>query len=425
MVDPSALPLASGPQAPGSLTPGRPAFDEGTAPSVGVYLHIPFCERICPYCDFAVVAAPQLAPEAAERYVEALLAELALRRAAFEGRRLASVYFGGGTPSLLTPEAIAGLVRAVRGAFASAPSDEPVEITLEVNPSTVERERLPGFRAAGVERVSLGVQSFDDGVLKRLGRAHRADEARRSLHACRDAGFKALCLDLIFAAPGQGIAVFERDLAEALQFSPEHVSCYELTIEPRTPFATAAQRGQLTLPDEDLAAAMHETAERALTGAGLARYELSNYARPGFEAVHNRRYWQRRPVLGLGVGAFSTDPTAPQHPFGVRRSNPRALAVYLERVESGVSPEEEPELLGAATARGEAVFLALRCSRGLEAARFADEFGAAPRAFFGPAIDALVGGGLLEEASDGDLRLSARGRLLADSVFESFVGPSD
>jgi oxygen-independent coproporphyrinogen-3 oxidase len=420
--------------------------------SVGVYVHIPFCERVCPYCDFAVSAAPNLPADREARYVDALLRELASRSAAYrdrdaagqgpcaeqrarnganggpseenrspngEGRRLASIYLGGGTPSLLTPESLARIVEAIRAAF---PSDGPVEISLEVNPSTLERARLPGFREIGVNRVSVGVQSFDDAVLKRLGRAHRAEEADQTLAACRAAGFPAISLDLIFAAPGQRLAGVQADLDRALEFGPDHVSTYELTIEPGTPFALAAGRGQLQLADEDEAIAMLEAIEARLRAGGFERYEISNYARAGFQAVHNRRYWERRPVLGLGVGAFSTEPPTAEAPFGARRSNVRDLRTYLDRIAQQRPPAAgPPEIFAVETARGEAAFLALRGSRGLRAAEFEGEFGQPPRAFFGPLIDRLLEAGLLDEAAGGDLRLSARGRLLADSVFAEFV----
>lgn len=388
----------------------RPGMDD-----VGVYLHVPFCERVCPYCDFPVVGVRRLDPEVERRTVDGLLRELALRAPDFAGRRLATVYLGGGTPSLLAPASVAALVDGVRKVFPG----EPAEVTLEVNPSTTERERLPGFRAAGVDRVSVGIQSFDDTVLRRLGRAHRADEGRRTLEACRAAGFPRLSLDLIVAAPGQTRAVLARDLDRVLAFAPEHVSAYDLGLEPGTPFAEAARRGRLDLPTEDEAAAMLETVTAALTGAGYDAYEISSYARPGHRAVHNRRYWERRPVLGLGMGAVSSDPAGPGRPFGARRHNPRDLEAWLL---CATGERAAPvEVLSAAEARGEAVFLALRTGRGLDAGRFAAEFGHAPRRFFGSAIDALRGEGLLEEDAGGDLRLTPRGRMLSDSVFQHFV----
>jgi oxygen-independent coproporphyrinogen-3 oxidase len=388
--------------------------------TVGVYVHIPFCERVCPYCDFAVVGVRRLEREREDRYIDALLCELEFRRGAFAGRTLASLYFGGGTPSLCRPESIERIVRAVTAAF--APESGAVETTLEVNPSTVERERLPDFRAAGVNRVSVGVQSFDDGVLKRLGRAHRAEEAHRTLRACRDAGFAAVSLDLLFAAPGQTRAGFERDLAAALDFLPEHLSAYELTLEPGTPFADAAAAGKLALPEEDDALAMFEGCGAALEAAGYEHYEISNYARAGFAAVHNQRYWRRLPVLGLGTGAFSTDPSASGTPFGVRRSNLRDPAAYATRAAAGESAEGAPaEVLDATTARAEAMFLGLRTRRGVEVAGFECEFGRPPRGFFGDEIDGLVAGSLLAESAEGDLRLTDRGRRFANEVFAHFV----
>ncbi|HKA15264.1 MAG TPA: radical SAM family heme chaperone HemW [Myxococcota bacterium] len=382
---------------------------------LGVYLHVPFCMRICPYCDFPVVAARALGREAEDRYVAALRAELAVRRAALGDLQLATIYLGGGTPSLLSPHGVRELISAVRESFAG----EPAEVTLEVNPSTLERERLPAFRAAGVDRVSVGVQSFDDATLRRLGRAHRARESERTLAACRDAGFARISLDLIAAAPGQDLAAFDRELTAALAAAPDHVSVYELTLEPGTPFARAAERGRLTVADEETAARMLERAEERLTAAGYRRYEISSYARPGREARHNRRYWDRRPVLGLGMGAVSNDPPSAGAPHGTRRTNPRMLDAYLE-VAAGTRCAEV-ETLTPRVARGEAVFLALRTADGLDAARFADEFGAPPRAFFPAEIAALRSQGLLDEGDTGRLWLTPRGRMLSDSVFAHFV----
>lgn len=389
--------------------------------SVGVYVHVPFCERICPYCDFAVVAARPLRRDDEARYVEALLAELDRRAGGYAGRVLTSLYLGGGTPSLLLPESIDSIIRAVQTRFSESGVSADCEITLEVNPSTVEQERLPGFLRAGVNRLSVGVQSFDDEVLRRLGRAHRSEAARSTLRAAREAGFANLSVDLIFGAPGGSPRQLERDLAELVAFAPEHVSTYELTVEAGTPFALAASRGQLERPDERQAVGALQTIEATLAAAGLARYEISNHARPGFESNHNRRYWRREPVLGLGVGAASSLPSTAASPHGGRVSNSRALDRYLASIESGGLAVAETEEHDPPTARLEAVFLGLRQWEGLAAEPFVAEFGAPPRAFFGEQIDALSEEGLLVENAGGDLRLSARGRLFADSVAERFV----
>lgn len=386
--------------------------------TVGVYFHVPFCQRICPYCDFPVVAARRLAPGSEARLVAGLEAELAARRPAFAERGLASVYLGGGTPSLLEPGSVARLVEAAHEAF--VPQGR-VEVTLEVNPSTVERARLPAFREAGVNRLSVGVQSFDDATLRRLGRAHRAGEAHATLEAARGAGFEDVSIDLIFGAPGQTPSVLARDLDATLAFAPEHVSAYALSVEEGTPYARAVARGRLRPADPDACAAMMEEVRARLAAGGLPAYELSSYARPGREAVHNRRYWARRPVLGLGMGAWSLDPPALGAPFGVRRGNERSLEAWLARMERTPARPPLAEVLDAATARGEAAFLALRTAAGLRAAAFEAEFGAPPRAFFSDAIDTLCAAGLLEERPRGDLLLRERGVLLADTVAAHFV----
>jgi oxygen-independent coproporphyrinogen-3 oxidase len=391
--------------------------EEREDPTVGVYLHVPFCERICPYCDFPVVAARALGRAEEERYVAALLAELEGRREAFAGRRLASIYLGGGTPSLLTPGSVSRLIGSVRAAFPG----HPEEVTLEANPSTTERERLTGFRAAGVDRLSLGVQSFDDDTLRRLGRAHRAAESHAFIDAARSAGFARLSLDLIFAAPGQSLAHIRRDLAAALAHAPEHVSAYALTLEPGTPFARAVAADKLEVPEDDAAAEMMVELSGSLEAAGLARYEVSSWARPGHAAVHNRRYWQRRPVLGLGVGAHSLEPTRAGEPFGARSANERALPAYLARMAAArlAPPEREP--LAEGTARAEAAFLALRTREGLRAASFAAEFGAPPRQFFASAIDEGLAAQQLSETPAGDLAVTENGWLFADAVAARFV----
>jgi oxygen-independent coproporphyrinogen-3 oxidase len=400
-------------------------FDDGR---VGVYLHLPFCERICPYCDFAVVASPKLEPESEARYVAALHQELEARRSDFEGRALASVYFGGGTPSLFQPESIRGILNAIREAFPTAASaasvlESAVETTLELNPSTLEQSRLPGFRAAGINRLSIGIQSFNDAQLKRLGRAHRADIARGTLSAARAAGFDNLSIDLIFAGPSQVESDLDRDLDEILDWMPEHISTYELTFEPETPFGRALAVGKMQACDEDRAVTMIGQIETRLTAVGYERYEISSYARPGFRSEHNARYWQRQAVLGLGMGAHSSEARTSDRPHGARRANPRTLEAWFAKVEASPAHAGSEETLSTATARGEAVFLGLRQRGGLSALVFEAEFGGPPRDFFETEIEAMAARGWLAEggAAPGDLRLTDEGRLMADSVAAEFV----
>lgn len=418
---------------------------------LGIYVHVPFCERVCPYCDFAVVAAGRgpLGAAREARYLAALLRELQGRRAAYAGRSLATIYLGGGTPSLLRPETLARIIAALRAAFPGAPG----EITLELNPGTLECERLPGFRAAGVNRLSIGVQSFGAAVLRRLGRAHPVADCHRTLRAARAAGFRRISLDLIFGAPGQNLAGVLRDAEAALAHGPEHISAYALTVEPGTPLARAVKEGRVQLPGDDACAEMMSALAQRLEAGGLRRYELSSFARPGGEALHNRRYWRRRPVLGIGPGAHSSEPPGPGAPYGARSANERSLSAWLARIESAPAAEVEvADGAGAAksagegadgaaaaakadgalcpplrevpdgpTARGEAAFLALRQREGLAAADFAAEFGAPPRRWFAAAINELVSAGLLAESPGGDLRLTPRAWPLADSVFAHFV----
>ena len=401
--------------------------------SVGVYLHLPFCDRICPYCDFAVVAARPLRPDIEARYVADLLRELEARRDDFAGRRLATIYFGGGTPSLFQPESVATLISALRDAFpppSSYPrsthsSGGPEEVTLELNPSTTEAARLPAFREAGVDRLSVGVQSFDDEQLKKLGRAHRADRIDATLAAARAAGFDNLSLDLIFAGPGQDTAALDRDLDRLIAFGPEHVSTYELTYEPDTPFGRALAKGQMEACDEDDSAEMIGQVEARLSGVGYERYEISSYAKAGRRALHNARYWQRAPVLGLGMGAHSTEARSAAHPHGARRANPRTLEEWQGALARNAARVGEEESLSVDVARGEAVFLGLRQREGLQASVFEEEFGETPRGFFAKEIDRLLERGWLEESPDGDLRLSPGGRLLADSVAAEFVADGE
>ena len=376
--------------------------------SVGVYVHIPFCERICPYCDFAVVARKRIETAEQENYVAALLAELEIRAPQFELHHLDTIYFGGGTPSLLKPDLIGRIIQSLRSKFGG----KPREITLEVNPSTLEIGRLPHFVAAGVNRLSIGVQSFDDLVLKRLGRAHRFSDVEDIIPKARAAGFRNLSLDLIYGAPGQTYKSLERDLQLLIEHAPEHVSAYSLTVEKGTPFSKADARGQLLLPAEEESLAMLDLVWGRLVEAGYNHYELSNFAKPGFYSLHNRRYWFRKPVLGLGMGACSFDPKSRKAPYGARPENPRDLASYLD---SRLACQDV--ILSADEAAREAVFLALRTSRGLSIQGFIDEFGQGPEEFFGETSRRLVEAGVLNVGSGEVWSLTAIGRRVADSVF--------
>ena len=377
-----------------------------------LYLHVPYCRHVCPYCDFNVQAAAH-PPEA--RYAAALATELAAgaAREPWRGRRVKTVFLGGGTPSLFSPAAIGEILTAVARCFEVVGG---AEITLEANPGTVSHTTLAGYRAAGVNRVSLGAQSFHPHLLRTLGRDHGRDDVAAAVEAARAAGFANLSLDLIFGVPGATLADWDADLAHALALAPAHVSTYALTFEPGTPFHTWRAQGRLHPVDEDLEARMTDLACERLGAAGYERYEISSYARPGFAARHNLSYWDGSDYLGLGAGAHSFS----QHPTpGVRSVNERSPERYLVAVETGGTAAASVEPLTDATARAEFCLTGLRQIAGIDVASFRRRFGTELAAAF-PHVSGLIGEGLLDLAGD-RLRLTPRGLAFADTVSATFV----
>jgi oxygen-independent coproporphyrinogen-3 oxidase len=382
------------------------------AAAASLYVHIPYCHAKCPYCDFNSYAATEW-PE--DRYADALLAELGTHRSTEPWRdtTLATIFFGGGTPSLFRPATIARLLDGIAARWRVAVD---AEITLEANPGTVERGRLAGFRTAGVNRLSFGVQSFQPHLLRTLGRIHSADDARAALAAARAAGFDNVNLDLIFAVPGQTRAAWAADVAELLACAPEHVSAYNLTYEAGTPFHTWRARGELVPLGEDDELWMYQHVRAALAAAGYEQYEISNFARPGRAARHNGGYWRGVPYLGLGAGAHSYAATPG---WGERWSNERIPERYIARVRSGGDATVSRETLTFDTAAAEFMFLGLRELRGVDPLVFAGRFGA-PLTTVHPEVEPLRRDGLLVDR-ESRLALSERGLLVADSVFAAFL----
>lgn len=379
---------------------------------LSLYVHIPFCTRKCRYCDFASLAGSSIPPE---EYVAAMLREMALRRQSFPRQpETATLYIGGGTPSLLAPHLIGSLIDAAAEHYALSAT---AEITLEANPGTVTMESLAGYRSAGVNRLSLGVQSLDDGLLEMLGRFHSAAEARQAVSMARAAGFDNLGIDLIHSLPGQSLTAWELTLAEAVALGPEHISAYGLSIEEGTPFHAMMEQGELELPPEETAARMLETTMERLPAAGYAQYEIANFSRPGRQSRHNRVYWQRGNYLGIGAAAHSFL-RAPL--FGRRWNNPSLPQDYLHALAAGNLPDEQVMLLSRRDAMGEAVFLGLRLLEGIDPAAFADEFGESLETAYPGVLKRHIADGLLQE-TDGRINLTKRGLLLANRVFASFV----
>ena len=376
--------------------------------TVSLYLHIPFCHTRCYYCDFNTYAG--ILP-LREPYVRALLAEIALageqaRHDDGSPRRARTIFFGGGTPSLLTVTQIKRLLHACRATFAL---DEDAEITLEANPGTLTSEQLVGLRAAGINRLSLGSQSFDAQLLKTLGRIHTPVEITQALSHARAAGFTSINLDFMFGLPAQSMRQWQETLAQALMLRPEHLSLYSLIIEEGTPFFNWTQEGRIVPGDEDLCADMYEYADELLQAAGYVNYEISNWSLPGHQSRHNLTYWRNLPYVGMGAGA---------HSFlaGKRFSNERDPQQYINTLKKQQLPVVESETIEALQEMSETAFLALRTASGLHLPTFEERFATPFASFVGNSLRIVEEAGLLEQ-EEGWLRLSKRGRLLGNEVF--------
>ncbi|HEY8553920.1 MAG TPA: radical SAM family heme chaperone HemW [Burkholderiales bacterium] len=375
-------------------------------PPLSLYIHLPWCVRKCPYCDFNSHTLRGALPE--DAYVNALLRDLELDAPLVAGRTVETVFIGGGTPSLFRPESIARLLEGVRARVPLAPD---AEITLEANPGTVERERFRGFRAAGINRLSIGVQSFDDAKLAALGRIHGRAEAIAAVNAARGAGFENLNLDLMYALPAQEAAEAVADVETALRFAPSHLSVYQLTLEPNTPFHRSPPR----LPDEDAVDAMQEAIVDRLAGAGYAQYEVSAYARPGRECRHNRNYWEFGDYLGIGAGAHAKLTLAERVLRIAKTRHPDAYLRAAGREEARASVRA----LDADDLAFEFMLNALRLRDGVPAALFTARTGL-PLARVTPILAAARERGLLEPDEE-RLRASALGRRFLNDLVAMFL----
>ena len=371
--------------------------------ALAVYLHIPFCRVRCPYCDFNTYAGMQSLIPA---YVEALCRVISREGAASGFQAARTVYLGGGTPSLLEPQHVAQILKSVDAVL---PLTADCEITLEANPVTADAARFAGFRAAGANRLSFGVQSFTDRLLKVLGRDHDAAQARRALHLARQAGFRNVSLDLMYAVPDQSLANWRHDVDQALALAPEHLSLYCLTVEPSTPYARWVANGRIKLPQDDTSADMYAHARERLAAAGYAHYEISNWSLPGREGRHNAIYWRYEPYLGLGAGAHG-------YLHGARTEEIHAPREYIERALDGESTSLRREEIPQATAMEESIFLNLRLlQRGIVRQEFEARFGTDPVTLLGRELAELSRANLVS-IDDTSIRLAPGGYFLANEV---------
>lgn len=373
--------------------PEHPTRDAG----FGVYLHWPFCAAKCPYCDFN--SHVRHVPPDEARFLAAFRAEIAHVAARTPGRRVSSVFLGGGTPSLMRPETVAGLIEAVDAAWGVLPG---AEITLEANPTSVEAGRFRGYRAAGVNRVSLGVQALDDAALKALGRLHSAAEAFAAVEIAQ-ATFARTSFDLIYARPGQTPAAWRMELAEAIRRAAEHLSLYQLTIEPGTPFHGLAAAGRLVPPDEESARILYDVTQEICGAAGLPAYEISNHARAGAESRHNLLYWRYGEYAGIGPGAHGRLVTAAGRLGTVTERAPEA---WLARVEAEGHGIAETEAIAGSDQADEFLMMGLRLAEGIDPARYAALKG---RPLDAARLDALVADGLVARLAAGRIAATARG----------------
>ena len=377
-----------------------------------LYVHVPFCRLVCAYCDFVTVGGRA---SDIPRYVDALIAELVVRPAPGE---LRTIYLGGGTPSLLDGEQIARVIAAAKARWGNAALEE---VTVETNPSEREAADWEGLRAAGVDRISLGVQSLRDADLRVLARGHTAREALAAYAAARAAGFSNISVDLIYGIPGQSLAAWRSGLRAAIELKPDHISAYALQLAlepdewaaPPRPGALRWRNRMVPRQDETLAAQQYEVAEELLARAGFEHYELSSWARPGRQSLHNGAYWARRAYTGIGAGAHSYDGT-------VRSWNTRDLDRYLQDAEAGKRPLEDSEVLDVDTRAFEAIALGMRRVPGLGRDAFAREFGEDLVRRYADAVAETERAGLVEVDAD-VVRLTPRGRLLASEALVAFA----
>ena len=382
----------------------RPHANARRDPAFGVYVHWPFCRSKCPYCDFNSHVRHGGTDQ--RRFVRAFTAEIAATASRIPGRTVSTIFFGGGTPSLMEPVTVAAILDAVAKNWRVA---DDIEVTLEANPTSVEAERFAGYRAAGVNRVSLGVQALDDVALSALGRTHTAREALDAVAIARRI-FERYSFDLIYARPGQTQAAWRAELASAISEAAEHLSLYQLTIEPETPFAALHASGKLAIPDADQARILYDVTQEVCAAAGLPAYEISNHARPGAECRHNLVYWRCHEYAGIGPGAHGRLEIEGTRRATATEKQPEA---WLGLVESHGHGLVTDELLSRVEVADEYLLMGLRLTEGIDLNRF-ETLAGGPLAT--EQIAHLARHGLIETTAGGRLRVTPAGFPVLDAV---------
>lgn len=379
----------------------------------GIYIHIPFCKQKCFYCDFASVTtskALKTNSDIYQSYINALCQEIAMYQERFPDICIDTIYFGGGTPSILPPYLIAQVINKLKDKWIV---NENIEVTLEANPGTVDEAYLKSLFTNGINRLSFGVQAVQDDLLKKIGRIHTIDEANQAIMAAKVAGFSNISVDLMYGLPTQSLEMLKESVAWSLDKDVQHISIYGLQVEEDTVFGRLYEQNKLILPDEDDVESMYEFLTKELVANGYTRYEISNFAKTGYESKHNLSYWQDKNYLGLGAGAHGY--------FDNKRiQNPFDLSVYIEKCNKEIMPSINEELVDKKTHVEEFCFLALRMAKGIDKHLFYEKFALDIENIYGEKIKSLCAKNLLIE-DDNNIYLTNLGMKFGNQVFSEFL----
>ncbi|MDZ5470927.1 radical SAM family heme chaperone HemW (plasmid) [Bacillus sp. 31A1R] len=372
------------------------------------YIHIPFCEHICHYCDFNKVF---LKGQPVDEYLSSLEKEISLTLQQYPTNQLKSIFVGGGTPTSLNENQLEKLCEIINKHL---PFNSQAEFTFEANPGDLSKEKFQILHDAGVNRLSFGVQTFNDDLLKRIGRTHRAKDVAQSIYKAKETGFKNISIDLIYSLPEQTITDFKESLDTAFSLEIEHYSGYSLIIEPKTVFYNLMKKGKLPTPGEDTEATMYKLLMDEMEKNGFHQYEISNFSKPGFESIHNLTYWNNEQYYGFGAGAHS-------YLSGVRRSNYGPLKKYMDPIDEGKLPSMDVHEVTLNEQMEEEIFLGLRKTEGISIQTFNEKFNKNPLTLFEKEVSELEQRQLIT-IQDNRLKLTEKGRFLGNEVFQSFIG---